>query len=66
MNCKDARKEFLTLLDGDLGLTERAPLEVHLDECRECFPTKRILIVKKLPAYPYQFNSTCLISLLEM
>ena len=37
MNCKDARKEFLTLLDGDLGLTERAPLEVHLDECRECW-----------------------------
>jgi len=37
MNCKDARKEFLTLLDGDLGLTERAPLEVHLDECSECW-----------------------------
>jgi hypothetical protein len=37
MNCKDAHKEFLTLLDGDLGLTERAPLEVHLDECRECW-----------------------------
>ena len=37
MSCKDARKEFLTLLDGDLGLTERAPLEVHLDECRECW-----------------------------
>ena len=37
MNCKDARKEFLALLDGDLGLTERAPLEVHLDECRECW-----------------------------
>jgi hypothetical protein len=37
MNCKDARNEFLTLLDGDFGLTERAPLEVHLDECRECW-----------------------------
>lgn len=37
MNCKDARKEFLTLLGADLGLTERAPLEVHLDGCRECW-----------------------------
>ena len=37
MNCKDARKEFLPLLGGDLGLTERAPLEVHLDECRDCW-----------------------------
>jgi len=37
MNCKDAHKEFLTLLGGALGLTERAPLEVHLDECRECW-----------------------------
>ena len=37
MNCKDARKEFLSLLGGDLGLTERAPLEVHLDGCRECW-----------------------------
>jgi hypothetical protein len=37
MDCKDARKEFLTLLDGDLGLTERAPLEVHLNGCRECW-----------------------------
>ncbi len=37
MNCKDARKEFLTLLGGDLALTERAPLEIHVDECPECW-----------------------------
>ena len=37
MNCKDTRKAFVALLDGDLALTERAPIEVHLDRCIVCW-----------------------------
>lgn len=37
MSCKDTRKGFFPLLDGDLSLTERAPLEVHLDQCIKCW-----------------------------
>lgn len=37
MNCKDTRKAFVALLDGDLALTERAPIEVHLDRCIACW-----------------------------
>ena len=37
MNCKETRKAFVALLDGDLALTERAPVEVHLDRCIACW-----------------------------
>ena len=37
MTCKDTRKAFVALLDGDLALTERAPVEVHLDQCIACW-----------------------------
>jgi len=36
MNCQDAREGFLALLDGELGLTERAQMEAHLVQCTEC------------------------------
>jgi hypothetical protein len=36
MNCLDARESFSMLLDGDLGLTERIPLEQHVNTCAEC------------------------------
>ena len=50
MNCKDARKEFLTLLGGALALTERAPLEIHLDECpRCCWELERLQRKSALP-----------------
>jgi hypothetical protein len=37
MNCKETRKAFVALLDGDLALTERAPVEVHVDQCVGCW-----------------------------
>ena len=36
MNCQDAREGFVALLDGELGLTERAQMEAHLVHCAEC------------------------------
>ena len=36
MNCQDARESLSMLLDGDLGLTERIPLELHVNACAEC------------------------------
>jgi hypothetical protein len=36
MNCQDAREGFSALLDGELGLTERAQIEAHLVQCTEC------------------------------
>jgi Putative zinc-finger len=36
MNCQDARESLSMLLDGDLGLTERIPLEQHVNACAEC------------------------------
>jgi len=36
MNCQDARQSLSMLLDGDLGLTERIPLELHVNTCAEC------------------------------
>jgi Putative zinc-finger len=36
MNCQDAHDCFSALLDGDIGLTERVPLEAHLRKCAEC------------------------------
>jgi len=36
MNCQDAHEGFSSLLDGDIGLTERVPLEAHLRKCADC------------------------------
>ena len=36
MDCQDAREGFIALLDGELGLTERAQMEAHLVQCTEC------------------------------
>jgi len=36
MNCQDARESLSMLLDGDLSLTERVPLELHVNTCAEC------------------------------
>ena len=36
MNCQEARESLSTLLDGALGLTERVPLEVHVNACDAC------------------------------
>ncbi len=36
MNCKDAREWFSALLDGEIGLTERALVETHVTQCAEC------------------------------
>jgi len=36
MNCPEAREGFSALLDGDIGLTERIPLEAHLRRCEDC------------------------------
>jgi len=36
MNCQEAGESLSMLLDGALGLTERVPLEVHVDTCDAC------------------------------
>lgn len=36
MNCHDAYRSFFALLDGQLALTERAPVEIHLRQCDRC------------------------------
>src|SRR5215468_7521288 len=36
MNCQEARESFSMLLDGELGLTERVPLELHVNACEGC------------------------------
>ena len=36
MNCQDARESLSMLLGGDLSLTERVPLELHVNTCGEC------------------------------
>src|SRR5262249_41332330 len=36
MNCQEARESLSILLDGALGLTERVPLEVHVNACDAC------------------------------
>src|SRR5262245_42731856 len=36
MNCQEARESLSTLLDGALSLTERVPLEVHVNACDAC------------------------------
>ena len=39
MNCQDARESLSTLLDGDIGLTDRVPIELHVNACAECQKT---------------------------
>src|SRR5262245_60589212 len=36
MNCQEARESLSMLLDGDIGLTERVPLELHVNSCEGC------------------------------
>src|SRR5499433_2266294 len=36
MNCQEARESCSMLLDGELGLTERVPLELHVNACEGC------------------------------
>src|SRR5215472_11772260 len=36
MNCQEARDSLSLLLDGDIGLTERVPLELHVNNCDGC------------------------------
>jgi len=36
MNCQEARDSLSMLLDGDIGLTERVPLELHVSSCEGC------------------------------
>ena len=36
MNCQEARDSLSMLLDGDIGLTERVPLELHVNACDGC------------------------------
>jgi len=36
VNCHDAYRSFFALLDGQLALTERAPVEIHLRQCDRC------------------------------
>src|SRR5215467_3614449 len=36
MNCQEAGESLSMLLDGALGLTERVPLELHVNECDAC------------------------------
>src|SRR5215469_2722647 len=36
VNCQEARESFSMLLDGALGLTERVPLELHVNACEGC------------------------------
>jgi hypothetical protein len=36
VNCQDAHRSFFALLDGQLALTERAPVEIHLRQCDRC------------------------------
>ncbi len=52
MNCPEAREGFSALLDGDIGLTERIPLEAHLRTCEECRQELENLQKKKGPARP--------------
>ncbi len=49
MNCRDARECFSALLDGDLGLTEQAPLELHLSQCAACRQELESLQRKRSP-----------------
>ncbi len=36
MNCHEARDSLSMLLGGDIGLTERVPLELHVNGCESC------------------------------
>lgn len=50
MNCQDARESLSTLLDGDIGLTERVPLELHVNMCGEC--RQRLVELQRLREIP--------------
>jgi hypothetical protein len=52
MNCQEADEDFAALLDGDIGLTERVPLEAHLRKCAECRQGLENLQEKKGSARP--------------
>jgi len=52
MNCQEAHEDFSALLDGDIGLTERVPLEAHLRTCAECRQELENLPKKKGAARP--------------
>jgi peptidoglycan-associated lipoprotein len=36
MNCQEARESFSVLLEANLGLTDRVPLERHVNTCEGC------------------------------
>src|SRR5436309_14096203 len=36
MNCQEARESFPVLLEESLGLTDRVPLELHVNTCEGC------------------------------
>lgn len=36
MKCQEARESFSVLLEGNLGLTDRVPLELHVNTCEGC------------------------------
>ena len=52
MNCQDVHEGFSSLLDGDIGLTERVPLEAHLRKCADCRQELENLQKKKGGARP--------------
>jgi hypothetical protein len=52
MNCPEAHEGFSALLDGDIGLTERIPLEAHLRMCEDCRQTLENLQTKEDSARP--------------
>src|SRR6266542_2976183 len=50
MNCQDARESLSMLLGGDLSLTERVPLELHVNTCGECRQKLADLQISKVVA----------------
>ena len=52
MTCQDARELFPALVDGDIGLTERVPLESHLSECGDCLNALEVLRTSEHPRPP--------------
>jgi hypothetical protein len=56
MNCQEAHEGFSALLDGDIGLTERVPLEAHLRKCSECRQELEGLQQKKGTARPISWR----------
>ena len=52
MSCQEAHEDFSALLDGDISLTERVPLEAHLRTCAECRQELENLQKDKGAAHP--------------